>query len=182
MDPLTPEQEARLAEVRNLRLEGIQSVKRLQDENAEALYWQALRLHEQVLGVEDPRIAESLNQIVFFYGDQDRRAEAEPLIQRSLALLRRKPGPKHRGVLQTLDVLAVCAQQLGHYEEAEWYYKQVLTARDEFLEPNHPRMAATLERYAALLREMGRGAEAESFAGRAKAIRQVRYNGKGEPK
>lgn len=175
-------QEAQLAEVRRLRLEGIKAAKDRREADAEALYWQALRLHEQILGTEDPRVAESLNQIIFFCGIHKSRVEAEPLIQRSLALVRQNPGPKKRSVLQTLDMLAIRAQHLGHYEEAEWYYKQVLTAREEFLEPNHPRMAATLEGYAALLREMGRGAEAETLTRRAKAIRQVRYNGEGEPK
>ena len=174
VEELTPEQKARLEEVRRLRYDGIKAAKKLRNDDAEALYWQALRLHERILGMEDSRIAESLNQIIFFYGVQDRRAESEPLIQRSLALLRRKPGPKHRGVLQTLDVLAIRAQRLGHYENATWYYKQVLTAREEFLELNHPRIAATLENYAALLREMGREVEAETLAGRARQIRDLR--------
>ena len=182
MEALTPEQESQLAEVRRLRLEGIKAAKDLRDTDTEALYWQALRLHEQVLGAEDPRIAESLDQIIFFCGIHNRCAEAEPLIEQSFALLRRNLGPKKRGVLQTLDMLAIRAHHLAHYEEADWYYKRLLTGREEFLEPNHPRVAATLEKYAALLREMGREAEAETLAGRARAIRQVRYNGEGELK
>lgn len=178
---LGAEQETQLAEVRRLRLEGIKAAKDLRDADAEAPYWQAFRLHEHVLGAEDPRIAESLDQIIFFCGIHNRRAEAEPLIERSLALLRQKPRPGHRGILRTLDGLAERCRERGDYSGAEHYHKQVLAACGELLGLDHPRVAATLERCAALLREMGRESEAETFARRARAIRQVRYNGEGEP-
>ncbi len=124
--------------------------------------------------MEDPRIAESLGALIYEFGRHSRHAEAEPLIERSLGLLRQKPGPKHRGVLQTLDGLASYHHDRGHPADAEPYYQKVLAAREELLGPNHPRVAATLEKYAALLRETGREVEAETLAQRAKAIRASR--------
>ncbi len=171
MEMLTPEQQEQLAKVWRLRMEGIKSAKKLQNDEAEALYWQALRLHEEVLGEENPGIAESLNQLVFFYSTQDRRVEAAVLLQRSLALLRRKPGPEQRRILQTLDVLAIRAQQLERYEDAEAYFKQVLIAREDLLGLNHLRVAGTLEKYADLLHQMGHEARARAMEERAKAIR-----------
>lgn len=142
-------QEKLLAQVRILRMDGIRHAKKSENHQAETFYWQALKLHEQVLGLEDHRITESINQIVFFYGTQWRRSDAEPLIARSLELLRCKPGPKHRGILQTLDALASHASQLSHHEDAKFYYRIVLAAREELLGPNHPRTAIAQEKYQA---------------------------------
>ncbi len=41
---------------------------------------------------------------------------------------------------------------------------------EKALGPEHPRVATSLENYAALLRETGRGAEAAKMDARAKAI------------
>ncbi len=103
MEPLTPEQEERLVEVRRLRIEGIQAAKKLRNDDAEAFYRQALRLHEDTLGQDDPGIADSLCALVYEFGRHGRHAEAESLIARSLALLHQKPVPKYRGILGTLD-------------------------------------------------------------------------------
>jgi hypothetical protein len=165
------DQTDRLAEVRALRTRGIQCAKKLQNEQAEALYWQAFRLHEKVLGPNDPTIAESLNQIIFFYGIQWRRTEVEPLVERSLTLLRQQRASKHKGVLQTLDSLASHACSLAHYDDAKWYYEQVLKARQELLGPNHPRVAGTLEKYAKMLHGLKREDEAQSLEERAAVIR-----------
>jgi len=171
MGPLTPEQEARLAEVRRLRMDGIKAAKALRDEDAEAFYWQALRLHEEVFGEDDPGLMESLGALIYEFGRHGRHAEAEPLIDRSLLLLRQKPRPEHRGILRTLDGLTKLCCERGDYFEAEQYHRRVLAARKELLGPDHPRVAATSEKYAALLQETGRESD----------MRQVRYNGKGEP-
>lgn len=169
-EEITQKQKDCLAEVRALRLEGIRLAKELKNTEAEALYWQAFRLHEEVLGSDNPAIAESLNQIIFFYGSQWRRIEAEPLIRRSFALLQQKPGPKHRGVLQTLDALASHAYRLEQFEDAKAYYKQVLEMREELLGVSHPRVAATQEKYATLLRQLGDRDEAAMLEKRAAMI------------
>ncbi len=166
------DQAKRLAEVRALRMQGIECAKKRQHEQAETLYWQAFRLHEEVLGPNDPAIAESLNQIIFFYGTQWRRTGAEPLVERSLALLRQQKASKHGGILQTLDSLASHACSLARYADAEWYYEQVLEARQELLGPDHPRTAGTLEKYAMLLRRLERKDEAQNLEKRAAAIRE----------
>ena len=103
--------------------------------------------------------------------------EAEPLIERSLTLLRQKPGPKHRGVLQTLDGLALVPPGPRTTDEAEPYYQEVLAAREELLGPNQPRVARTLENNARLLWETGRKAEAKVARGTRKSdTRPLRYN------
>ena len=70
MKPVTPEQEARLAEVWRLRMEGTQAAEKRQNEDAEAFYWQALCLHEEVLGATSPGIMDSLGALIFEFGCQ----------------------------------------------------------------------------------------------------------------
>ena len=171
MKALTPEQEERLAEVWRPRVEGIKAAKKLRNEDPEAFYRQALRLHKDVLDEDNPGIMVSLSALIFEFGRHQRHAEAEPLIGRVFALLRQKPGPKHRGVLQTLDVLASYHHDRGHLADADPYHQKALAAREELLGPNHPRLAATLEKYATLLRAVECRAEARATEERAEAMR-----------
>jgi tetratricopeptide (TPR) repeat protein len=163
---VTPEQEERLAEVWRLRMEGIKAAKRLQNEEAEAFYWQSLRLHEETFGPEHPSLADSLGALAYEFGRHSRHSDAAPLIERAMTLLRQKPGPEYRGILQTLDGLASFHHERGRLEEAERYYLQALAAREELLGQNHPRVAATLEKYAELLRQTGRESEADAMNNR----------------
>ncbi len=172
MEAPMPEQEAQLAEVRHLRHEGIKAAKARRDADAGAFYRQALRLHEETLGADDPGLMESLGALLYELCRHGRYADMEPLVDRSLILLRRKPGPEHRGILRTLDGLTKLCRERGDYVEAEQYYKLALAAREELLGPDHPRVASTRRAYAALLQEAEHGSDA----------RQVRYNGEGEPK
>lgn len=170
MEPLTPEPQKRLAEVWRLRMDGIEAAKKLRNDEAEALYRQALRLHEEVLGETNPAISESLDQLIYFCAHRGEQAETEALVERLLALLRQKPRPEHHGVLRTLDGLAAYHQERGHFAEAEWYYKRVLAAREKLLGPNHPRVATTLKSYAVLLWAFERGTKARAMEEHAEAI------------
>ena len=55
--------------------------------------------------------------------------------------------------------------------QAEPLQKRALAIREKALGPEHPRVATSLENYAALLRDTGRSAEAAKMEARAKAIR-----------
>ena len=61
--------------------------------------------------------------------------------------------------------------QGSKYAEAESLLKRVLAIYEKALGPEHPDMAASLENYAALLRETGRSDEAAKMEARAEAIR-----------
>ncbi len=58
--------------------------------------------------------------------------------------------------------------------KAEPLYKRSLAIREKALGPEHQLVAQSLENYAALLREIGRGAEASTMEARAEAIRAKR--------
>ncbi len=62
-------------------------------------------------------------------------------------------------------------QAQGRYAEAGSLYRRALAIKEKALGPEHPRVATTLENYAALLRKTGRTTEATKMEARAKAIR-----------
>ncbi len=74
----------------------------------------------------------------------------------------------------TLYSLASVDRAQGRYAEAEPLYKRALAVREKELRPDHPFVATSLENYAALLRDVGRNAEADTLDARAKVIRSSR--------
>ncbi len=66
---------------------------------------------------------------------------------------------------------AALYQAQGNYAEAEPLYQRSLAILEKALGAEHPNVATSLEKYAALLRKTGRDAEAEKLEARAKAIR-----------
>ena len=50
---------------------------------------------ERGLGPEHPDVAMSLNNLATLYQDQGRYGEAEPLVQRALAIMEQRLGPDH---------------------------------------------------------------------------------------
>ncbi len=63
-------------------------------------------------------MATSLNNLAALYQDQGRYAEAEPLYQRSLAIMEKALGPEHPDVAALLNNLAPMLSALGKREEA----------------------------------------------------------------
>ncbi len=72
---------------------------------------------------------------------------------------------------QSLNNLAALYHQQGRYAKAEPLYQRSLTIREKALGPEHPRVATSLENYAALLRQTTRADEAARMEARAKVIR-----------
>ncbi len=71
----------------------------------------------------------------------------------------------------SLNNLAALYPALGRYGEAEPLHQRSLAIYEKALGPEHPDVAQSMENYADLLRETGRGAEAAKMEARAKAIR-----------
>ncbi|MCZ6490696.1 MAG: tetratricopeptide repeat protein [Acidobacteria bacterium] len=68
--------------------------------------------------------------------DQDKLAEAEPLLQRSLAIWQKVFGPEHPNVAQSLSLLAVLYNAQGKNEEAERLFQQALAIWEAVWEKN----------------------------------------------
>jgi tetratricopeptide (TPR) repeat protein len=98
-----------------------------------------------------PDIAQNLSNLGTLYSIQSRDAEAEPLLQRSLAIRKQTPGPMHPDVAQSLNNLAGLYRNWGRYTEAELLLQRVLTIAEQVFAPTHPLVTAVRKNYAALL-------------------------------
>lgn len=79
-------------------------------------------------------------------------------------------GPGNPLLLSSLYSLATFYGERKEYEKASAQYERALQLKEEASGRNHPDVAAILRRYARLLEEAGRPAEAEKLLLRADAI------------
>jgi tetratricopeptide (TPR) repeat protein len=102
-------------------------------------------------------------------------ANAEPHLQRALAIREQALGPTHPDVATSLHNLAVLYRAQGQCAKAEPLYQRALAIREQALGPAHPDVATSLHNLAALYQVQGQYAKAELFLSeleiRAKAIR-----------
>jgi len=141
--------------------------ERFQDGQAELLHQRALRLLEQMLGSEHPRVATSLCKLAFLYRAQGRYEQAEPLFQHSLRLLEQALGPEHPQVADPLTGLAMLYKTQGKYEQAESLYQRALRIQEQALGPEHPDVAPPLNNLAMLYCDLGKYKQAEPLGQRA---------------
>ena len=69
-------------------------------------------------GPEDTYLATSLNNLAGLYRTQGKYTEAEPLFQRSLAIVEKALGPEHLNVAQNLENYAALLRKMGRENEA----------------------------------------------------------------
>ena len=96
----------------------------------------------------DIRFATSLNNLAELYRVQGQYAQAEPLYQRSLAILEKTVGPEHPDVATSLNNLALLYQAQGQYAQAKPLYQRSLAILEKVLGPEHPDVAASLNNLA----------------------------------
>jgi tetratricopeptide (TPR) repeat protein len=99
-----------------------------------------------------------------------RYSEAEPLLQRSLAIYEKTVGPDHPDTSATLHELARLYQAQGRYSEAEPLLQRSLAIKEKTVGPDHPDTSATLHVLARLYQAQGRYSEAEPLLQRSLAI------------
>jgi tetratricopeptide (TPR) repeat protein len=85
---------------------------------AEPLYQQALRIHEQVLGPEHPTVAYQLRGLAGLYQMQKKYVEAESSFQRTLRIREQTIGPEHPLTVETRTAYARFLRQMGRTDEA----------------------------------------------------------------
>jgi serine/threonine-protein kinase len=137
-------------------------------EPATPLLEKALELHRSEWVDEHPDVATSLHNLAvlqYAKGDYD---GAEPLLREALAMRRRLLGEEHTLVAGSLNDLGMVLWHKGDHDDAEPLYREGLAILEKVLPPDHPDLRKTVERYASLLREMGRDAEAEELEARVK--------------
>ena len=112
-------------------------------------------------------MAVSLNNLAYLYRDQGKYAEAEPLFQRSLAIVEKVLGPENPGLAASLNNLASLYRDQGKYAEAEPLLQRSLAIREKVLGPEHPDVATGLDNLAEFYLDQGKYAEAEQLLQRS---------------
>src|SRR5215831_2077948 len=123
-------------------------------------------------GLQDQRLATSLNSLAVLYHVQGKYAEAEPLYKRALGIREKTLGPDHPDVASSLNSLAALYRAQGKYTEAEPLYQRALMIRERALEPDNPGTAMSLNGLALLYSAQRKYTEAEPLYQRALMMRE----------
>ena len=103
---------------------------------------------------EHPRTATSLNNLALLYEAQGKYEQAEPLLQRALAIWEQQLGPEHPDTATSLNNLALLYYTQGKYEQAEPLYQRALAIVEKQLGPEHSTTATVRENYHTLVENM----------------------------
>jgi serine/threonine protein kinase/tetratricopeptide (TPR) repeat protein len=133
-----------------------------QHRKAEALYKQVMKA-ESALSRPPHEIVTTLNNLASCYEGEDRSAEAEPLLEKALAMAKTDLGPDHPSTLHTMSGLGHTEDRLGKQEAAEKLLLQAIDAQRRILGSNHPETASSATSLAILYRHMGRYKESENL-------------------
>jgi len=133
---------------------------------AERLFTEAVDVGETHLGADHPSIGEALNELSRLLIRQSAFDRAEPVLERLLAIARRK-GERHADVATALAGLAAAKRGLGDHAAAEPLYRQALAIREEVLAPSHMGIVITMEQLSETCASRGNVAEALSLLQRA---------------
>ncbi len=98
--------------------------------------------------------------------------EAEPHLNRALAIREKALGPNHRDTATSLNNLAELYRAQCRYAEAEPLFKRALAVREKAFGADYPDVAVSLNSLAYLYESQGRYAEAGPLFKRALAIRE----------
>ena len=129
--------------------------------------WERLLAHAQTCAawMESQELhlqeaAEVLQQTGWYLTERARYSEAEPLLERAYQMSEQKQGAEHLDTARDALTLAYLYRAQGKYEQAEPLYLRALAIYEQQLGPMHPNTQIIRGNYVALLRTMGRDAEA----------------------
>ncbi len=117
-----------------------------------------------------PEAAALLKQTGWYLAERVRYAEAELLLQRSLAICEQQLGLEHLDTANSAITLGWLYRHQGRYAEAEPLYQRALAIREQQLGSEHPDTATSLNNLAINYDHQGKYAEAEPLYQRALAI------------
>jgi tetratricopeptide (TPR) repeat protein len=124
-----------------------------------AAYQKAVELQKKFQS--DLALAITLNNLGLLYRTLGRYPEAEPFLERSLAIREKKLGTEHLDVASSLSNLGLLYRNQARYAEAEQLFLRSLTIRKKHLGEDHPKVASSLNNLGVLYRSQGLYLEAE---------------------
>ena len=135
----------------------------------------ALGIWETSLGPDHPRIARLLANTAYYYLEERRLSEAEPLLERAYSIAVR-PDLDPRGRVEYLGTLGKIDMDLGRWERAEERLRGALRYAEEGSVPDDDWGAKeALRKLAQLLQETGRSEEAKTYIERWEAATGETY-------
>lgn len=102
----------------------------------------------------------SINNLAFFYQNQGRYSEAEPLFKKACQIHEKTLGGEHPDTLTSILNLALLYKDQGWYSEAKPLFEEVVQLRKKLLGWEHPDTLSSMNSLAALYVVMGRDGEA----------------------
>ena len=123
---------------------------------------------------EQPLVqAQLMHTMGIVYREMGLFAQAQPLLEQSIATRRTQVAEDDPAVQASLLELARLAQQQGRFAVAESLYRVTLGERERTLGPEHPDLMVPLGAFGGMLVTRGRYPEAESLLTRAVALRAM---------
>jgi len=130
-------------------------------EVAELHLERACQLHQEQLGLEDPRTLNSMSGLMWIYFSQGRHIKAEELAFKAFEVKRRILGEEDEDTLDSMDTVGFAYMKLGRYREAESLYLKSLKTRRRMQSEEHVSTISTMNKLARLYSKQGRYKEAE---------------------
>ncbi|MGA2621679.1 MAG: tetratricopeptide repeat protein [Thermoguttaceae bacterium] len=167
---MTPEQEQRLREAAELNRRVYVLWRAGRSREALPLAHEALKIRQQILGLEHNDTAASLMNLGAQYHALGEPAKAEPLYRQALEIRKKVLGENHPDYATSLNNLGGLYRDQGDYARAEPLYKQALEIRKTALGENHSDYAGSLNNLASLYQDQGDYLRAEPLYRQASEI------------
>ena len=140
-------------------------------DKAESLLIRSVEIIERSAGPDHPGIADALNNLGEVYALQNKFEQAEAAFRQALSIRQKVFGPDNISVAIASSGLATVLTAQKKYLEANALFLSSLPIQERVHGPMAPEYAATLEKFAALLRKMEDSPQAETVETQAKNIR-----------
>ncbi len=138
---------------------------------AEDSFRQSLELREAALGADHPTVISGINNLAALFVARGALDEAEPLLQRAMAVTVKRVEATQAELAVNLNNLVRLYVKRGDYSRAEPLVVRLLALKRP-LGPEHPDVAAVLVTLAKLRQSMGQSDAAERLWRRVLAVRQ----------
>ena len=116
--------------------------------------------------------AQLLERAGWYVLERGRLQQAQPLLQRALAIFEHLYGPEHPDIAAILRKLGLLYDQLDRLEQAEILFERALTISETLLGNEHSLTATILNDLAAMYNHQGKHTQAEASFLRALSIRE----------
>jgi tetratricopeptide (TPR) repeat protein len=130
---------------------------------ADAMCRQALKIREQLLGIEHLDTIDSMNNLAMSLEKQGMYQDAKEMHERVMISSLKLLGPKDPSTLNSVNNLGVVLERLGKYSEAEHIHRRLFKIQEEVLGAEHPDTLKSASNLGLVLERQGKYGEAESM-------------------